>query len=51
MKMHRYIDIMPLRTAMLKFKGPPIPKNDKWKKILESYWCTKETCKFWLERR
>lgn len=49
-KMHSYRDIMPLRMAMLKFKGPPIPKRDKYKRILETYWLTKETCKFWLVR-
>lgn len=50
MKMHTYEDILPLRTAMLKFKGPPVPKLDKYKALLETYWLTKETCKFWLER-
>ena len=47
---HKYSDILPLRMAMLKFKGPPPIPNDKYKAIMEKYKITKETCKFWLER-
>lgn len=49
--MHSYKDIRPLRVAMLKFKGPPAPPNDKWKRILESYHLTKESCFVWEWKR